>query len=86
MSDSLVTSSHMDCDKLHSFLDAAERIAVSDYQPTDDDIIRARLRTLGVQEYRFTFEKGELHHIQAMHFRMSLFQAVLRDRSGDSMT
>lgn len=26
--------------------------------PTDDDVIRARLRTLGVQEYRFIFDHG----------------------------
>ncbi|KAK0216232.1 guanine nucleotide binding protein, alpha subunit [Armillaria fumosa] len=40
------------------FINDAERIAVRNYQPTDDDIIRARLRTLGVQEYRFIFDHG----------------------------
>jgi hypothetical protein len=25
---------------------------------TDDDVVRARLRTMGVQEYRFVFETG----------------------------
>ncbi|KAF8900607.1 guanine nucleotide binding protein, alpha subunit [Mucidula mucida] len=40
------------------FLDDVERIAVPDYTPTDDDIIRSRLRTLGVQEYRFVFDHG----------------------------
>ncbi|KAG7087734.1 hypothetical protein E1B28_013679 [Marasmius oreades] len=40
------------------FLNDVERIAVNDYEPTDDDIIRARLRTLGVQEYRITFDHG----------------------------
>jgi guanine nucleotide-binding protein subunit alpha len=34
-----------------SFLDDIERIAAPDYEPTDDDVIRARLRTIGVQEY-----------------------------------
>ncbi|KAH9477099.1 Guanine nucleotide-binding protein alpha-4 subunit [Psilocybe cubensis] len=38
------------------FITDAERIANRDYQPTDDDVIRARLRTLGVQEYRFIFD------------------------------
>ncbi|CDO77487.1 hypothetical protein BN946_scf184902.g21 [Trametes cinnabarina] len=33
-------------------------IAVRDYQPTDDDVVRARLRTLGVQEHRIRFDKG----------------------------
>lgn len=46
----------------HSFLNDAERIAVRNYQPTDDDVIRARLRTLGVQEYKFLFEHGKLGH------------------------
>ncbi|KAJ8690482.1 hypothetical protein PTI98_011907 [Pleurotus ostreatus] len=40
------------------FLNDAERVAVRSYQPTDDDVIRARLRTLGVQEYRFVFDHG----------------------------
>ncbi|KAJ3758968.1 guanine nucleotide binding protein, alpha subunit [Lentinula raphanica] len=40
------------------FLNDVERIAVSNYEPTDDDVIRARLRTLGVQEYKFVFEHG----------------------------
>uniref|UniRef100_A0A8H7XMK7 Guanine nucleotide-binding protein alpha-4 subunit n=1 Tax=Psilocybe cubensis TaxID=181762 RepID=A0A8H7XMK7_PSICU len=40
------------------FITDAERIANRDYQPTDDDVIRARLRTLGVQEYRFIFDHG----------------------------
>lgn len=31
-----------------------------DYEPSDSDIVRARLRTIGVQEYRFVFEKGEI--------------------------
>ena len=37
----------------HSFIKDADRIARRDYQPTDDDVLRAHLRTLGVQEYRF---------------------------------
>lgn len=36
-----------------SFLDDVRRIAAPHYMPTDDDIVRARLRTMGVQEYRF---------------------------------
>lgn len=41
-----------------SFINDSDRIANCDYQPTDDDVIRARLRTLGVQEYRFIFDHG----------------------------
>lgn len=43
---------------MSSFLNDVDRIARTDYQITDDDIIRARLRTVGVQEYRVTFEHG----------------------------
>ena len=40
------------------FLNDIDRVASRDYTPSDDDIVRARLRTMGVQEYRFFFEKG----------------------------
>lgn len=43
---------------IFSFLNDVDRIAVKSYQPPDDDIIRARLRTLGVQEYRFILDHG----------------------------
>ncbi|KAI6003026.1 guanine nucleotide binding protein, alpha subunit [Pisolithus albus] len=33
------------------FLNASERIAARDYHPGDDDVLRARLRTLDIQEY-----------------------------------
>ena len=41
-----------------SFLNDIERIATRDYEPSDHDVIRARLRTLGVQEYRFWVEQS----------------------------
>jgi guanine nucleotide-binding protein alpha-1 subunit len=43
-----------------SFLDDLYRIAHRGYEPTDDDVVRARLRTMGVQEYRFVLETGTL--------------------------
>lgn len=46
--------------RLISFLNDIERIAIRDYEPSDDDVIRARLRTLGVQEYSFWVEQGAL--------------------------
>ncbi|KAF4616573.1 hypothetical protein D9613_008941 [Agrocybe pediades] len=39
-------------DQAGFFLDDLDRIATRTYEPSDDDVIRARLRTLGVQEYR----------------------------------
>lgn len=38
------------------FLDDVDRIASRGYEPSDKDIVRARLRTLGVQEYRFSLD------------------------------
>ncbi|PIL27649.1 hypothetical protein GSI_10801 [Ganoderma sinense ZZ0214-1] len=38
------------------FLDQAERVANMSYEPTLDDILRARLETLGVEEHRLVME------------------------------
>ncbi|CAK5270790.1 unnamed protein product [Mycena citricolor] len=38
------------------FLADTARIAVRDYVPSNNDVVRARLRTLGVQEWRITLE------------------------------
>ncbi|PCH43955.1 G-alpha-domain-containing protein [Wolfiporia cocos MD-104 SS10] len=40
------------------FLNDVARVAKRDYEPSDEDVVRARLRTMGVQEYRFKFERG----------------------------
>ncbi|KAI0360284.1 G-alpha-domain-containing protein [Trametes cingulata] len=40
------------------FLDDIARIAERTYEPTDDDVVRARLRTLGVQEHRLVMERS----------------------------
>ncbi|KAI9458059.1 guanine nucleotide binding protein, alpha subunit [Boletus coccyginus] len=47
-------------DSASFFLDNAERLATRDFEPTDDDIVRARLRTLDIQEYELNVaEDGE---------------------------
>lgn len=46
-------------DRFESFLNDIERITKRDYEPSDDDVIRARLRTVGVQEYSFSIEQGK---------------------------
>ncbi|KAG6370595.1 G-protein alpha subunit-domain-containing protein [Boletus reticuloceps] len=44
-----------------SFLDNAERLAARDYEPTDDDIVRAHSHTQDIQEYEMdVVEGGEL--------------------------
>ncbi|TFK90902.1 G-protein alpha subunit [Polyporus arcularius HHB13444] len=40
------------------FLNDIDRIASREYQPSDNDVVRARLRTLGVQEHKIKFTKG----------------------------
>jgi len=55
---------------LISFLNDIERVAARNYEPSDDDVIRARLRTLGVQEYSFWVEQGAL----AVHFPLQRFR------------
>ncbi|KIM45068.1 hypothetical protein M413DRAFT_441725 [Hebeloma cylindrosporum] len=42
------------------FLDSIQRVTALRYVPTDDDILRARLKTLGVSEHRFTLKAGNM--------------------------
>ncbi|KAJ3567872.1 hypothetical protein NP233_g6079 [Leucocoprinus birnbaumii] len=42
----------------HSFLDSLKRVITPRYLPTDDDILRARLKTLGVSEHQFRVDTG----------------------------
>jgi hypothetical protein len=41
-----------------SFLNDLERIATREYSVSDNDIVRARLRTVGIQEHRLKFQNG----------------------------
>jgi len=43
-------------DAISSFFDQAHRIASLSYEPTPEDILRARLRTVGVEEHRLVME------------------------------
>ena len=47
-----------------SFLSSISRIASRDYEPTNDDVLRARIRTLGVQEYTIPFETSSEFNIR----------------------
>ncbi|KAF8629170.1 hypothetical protein AX17_005755 [Amanita inopinata Kibby_2008] len=40
------------------FLDSLERVTSLRYVPTDDDILRARLKTVGISEHRFKLKAG----------------------------
>jgi len=68
----------------YSFLNDASRIATNDYQPTDDDVVRARLRTLGVQEHRFVFEQGRTAGREWVMYDVGGTRSSVRDISFSS--
>ena len=41
------------------FLDDIDRISSLHYMPTDEDVLKARLKTVGVSEYKFEMEVGD---------------------------
>ncbi|KAF8589302.1 G-alpha-domain-containing protein [Ramaria rubella] len=41
------------------YLDSVPRITALGYEPSDDDVLKARLKTLGVVEHTFALEKGK---------------------------
>lgn len=45
-----------DSDGESPFLNEIDRLARTDYEVSDHDIVRARLKTVGVQEYKFNFD------------------------------
>ena len=51
----------------HSFLNDLDRIASWEYSVTDNDIVRARLRTVGIQEYRLLFKNGPWDNPTSIH-------------------
>ncbi|KAG8761094.1 hypothetical protein FRC14_007875 [Serendipita sp. 396] len=40
------------------FLNDIERVTSEDYIPTDDDVVRARLKTMGISDYSFEIDRG----------------------------
>jgi guanine nucleotide-binding protein G(i) subunit alpha len=42
---------------LHSFFDDVRRIGKSDYVPTEQDVLRARLKTTVITEIKFQHKK-----------------------------
>ncbi|KAJ7502857.1 guanine nucleotide binding protein, alpha subunit [Mycena galericulata] len=42
------------------FLDSIQRVTALSYEPTDDDILKARLKTLGVSEHHFSLKAGNM--------------------------
>ncbi|KIP09968.1 hypothetical protein PHLGIDRAFT_125945 [Phlebiopsis gigantea 11061_1 CR5-6] len=55
------------------FLHHLPRIASRSYEPTDDDVIRARIRTLGVQEYHIPFQTAKPSNIVPLGTEWRIF-------------
>lgn len=55
------TWSTVPCAAVPSYLDSLDRIGAADYQPTEQDILRTRVKTTGIVETHFTFKN--------LHFR-----------------
>ncbi|XP_042069240.1 guanine nucleotide-binding protein G(o) subunit alpha isoform X2 [Haplochromis burtoni] len=49
-------------DSAQYYLDSLDRIGAADYQPTEQDILRTRVKTTGIVETHFTFKN--------LHFRL----------------
>lgn len=41
---------------LYSFLDDLDRLGAREYQPTEQDILRTRVKTTGIVEVHFSFK------------------------------
>jgi len=50
---------------LSSFMDDIDRVVATNYEPTDQDVVKARLRTVSVQEYHLTIPGGRYSTIEA---------------------
>jgi len=44
------------CASCVSFLDDLDRLGASDYSPTEQDILRTRVKTTGIVEVHFNFK------------------------------
>ncbi|EDR10358.1 G-protein alpha subunit CPG-3 [Laccaria bicolor S238N-H82] len=66
-------------DSVNFFLKDLDRIATRNYVVTDQDIVRARLRTVGIQEHRLFFERGPWG--QARFSPISVFDQRLEEDS-----
>ena len=42
-----------------SFMDDIDRIVAKDYKPSDQDIVKARLRTTNLEEHRFSIRDSK---------------------------
>lgn len=48
----------------HSFFEEAVRIAAPEYIPTEADVLRARTKTTGIYETRFTMGQLSIQYVE----------------------
>ena len=51
----------------HSFLDDLDRLGGKDYQPTEQDILRTRVKTTGIVEVHFSFKNLNFKWVSDKH-------------------
>ena len=56
---------------LSSFFDEVKRIAGADYTPTEADVLRARTKTTGIYETRFTMGQLSIQSVPQNHVYQS---------------
>lgn len=59
-----------DVDRGGYFLDRLETITYPGYQPADEDILRARIKTMGVSEHRFRLKTGPMGNLTTSEWRV----------------
>lgn len=67
------------CSCHFSFLNDLERIATRGYTVSDNDIVRARLRTVGIQEHRLKFQHGPWDNPKRVCLSFPLCERFLTD-------
>lgn len=61
------------CDGFCSFLDDLERLGAKDYMPTEQDILRTRVKTTGIVEVHFHFKNLNFKYVlRWRHFLVHL--------------
>ena len=51
-----------------SFLDDLDRLGAKDYQPTEQDILRTRVKTTGIVEVHFSFKNLNFKWVLTTYF------------------
>lgn len=71
------------CVSVCSYLDSLDRIGAADYQPTEQDILRTRVKTTGIVETHFTFKnlhfRSVFRYFRTFSARLFLFPCMQQE-------